>query len=258
MQDGFICGHRIPHMSEEPESSSTPTADPEHRAAGDVQAVYDRIADHFASTRAYAWPEVESFVTAIADHEGLDRALDLGCGNGRHTELLAEHGADAIGIDVSRGLLSAAATRQRDHGFAADLVQGDAATLPFADDTFGQIVYVATLHHLRPEATRRRSLAELGRLLEPGGLALVSAWSTAHDRFDAEASVDTTVEWTLPGGETVDRYYHIYDPDAFRAALNAVEGIDPLTVTVSSGNCYAIVTTADSDATTDWPVESVL
>ena len=245
-------------MSEESESSSTPT-DSEERAAGDVQAVYDRIADHFASTRAYAWPEVESFVTAIADHEGLSRALDLGCGNGRHTELLAEHGADAIGVDVSRGLLSAATTRRRDHGFAADLVQGDAATLPFADDTFGQIVYVATLHHLRPEATRRQSLAELGRVLQPGGLALISAWSTAHDRFDTETGFDTTVEWTLPGDETVDRYYHIYDPDAFRAALNAVDAIEPLVVTVSSGNCYAIVTTADSDATPiAWPVDSIL
>ena len=242
-------------MSEE---SSSPPTDSEERAAGSVQAVYDRIADHFASTRAYAWPEVESFVTAVADHDGLGRALDLGCGNGRHTELLAEHGADAIGVDVSRGLLSAAATRQREHGFAAALVQGDAATLPFADATVDQIVYVATLHHLRPEATRRQSLAELGRLLRPGGLALVSAWSTAHDRFDAETSFDTTVEWTLPGGETVDRYYHIYDPDAFRAALNAVESIEPLVVTVSSGNCYGIVTTADSDATPDWPVGSVL
>jgi len=169
MQDGFIRGHKTTVMSEEPASSPADTPD---RAAGSVRAVYDRIADHFASTRAYAWPEVESFVTAVADHEGLGQALDLGCGNGRHTELLAEYGADAIGVDVSRGLLSAAATRRRDHGFAAALVQGDAATLPFADATFDQIVYVATLHHLRPEATRRQSLAELGRLLRPGGLGL--------------------------------------------------------------------------------------
>jgi len=255
MQDGFIRGRKITRMSEEPASSP---ADPPDRAAGSVRAVYDRIADHFASTRAYAWPEVASFVTAIADDEGVGRALDLGCGNGRHTELLAEHGADAIGVDVSRGLLSTAAARQRDHGFAADLAQGDAATLPFADATFDQIVYVATLHHLRPAATRRQSLAELGRLLRPGGLALVSAWSTAHDRFDAETSFDTTVEWTLPGGETVDRYYHIYDPDAFRTALTAVDTIKPLVVTVSSGNCYGIVTTADGDAAAELAVESVL
>jgi len=244
-------------MSEQSESS-TP-ADSEERAAGSVQAVYDRIADHFASTRAYAWPEVNSFVTAAADSDRLGRALDLGCGNGRHTELLAEHGGDAVGVDVSRGLLSTAAARQAEHSFSADLLQGDAAHLPFADDTFSAVVYVATLHHLRPESTRRRSLAELGRVLQPGGLALVSAWSTAHDRFDAETAIDTTVEWTLPGGETVDRYYHIYDPASFRAALAAVDTIDPLFVTVSSGNCYAIVTTADADARARaFPAESVL
>jgi len=244
-------------MSEEP-ASPTP-AEADGRAADTVQAVYDRIADHFASTRAYAWPEVESFVTAVADNGGLDRALDVGCGNGRHTELLAEHGADAVGLDVSRGLLSTAAARQDEHSFAADLLQGDAAHLPFADDTFSAAIYVATLHHLRPESTRRKSLAELGRVLQPGGLAVVSAWSTAHDRFNAETAIDTTVEWTLPGDKTVDRYYHIYDPDSFRTALAAVDSIDPLSVTVSSGNCYAIVTTADVDATARaFPAESVL
>lgn len=242
-------------MSEEP----PPPAAVDGRAADTVRAVYDRIADHFASTRAYPWPEVESFVTTVADNGGLGRALDIGCGNGRHTQLLAEHGADAVGLDVSRGLLSTAATRQAEQSFSAALLQGDAAHLPFADDTVSTAVYVATLHHLRPESTRRRSLAELGRVLQPGGLAVVSAWSTAHDRFDAETAIDTTIEWTLPSGETVDRYYHIYDPDSFRAALAAVEGIDPLSVAVSSGNCYAIVTTADTDEeAVDLAVESVL
>jgi len=242
-------------MSEEP----PPPAAVDGRAADTVRAVYDRIADHFASTRAYPWPEVESFVTTVADNGGLGRALDIGCGNGRHTQLLAEHGADAVGLDVSRGLLSTAATRQAEQSFSAALLQGDAAHLPFADDTVSTAVYVATLHHLRPESTRRRSLAELGRVLQPGGLAVVSAWSTAHDRFDAETAIDTTIEWTLPGGETVDRYYHIYDPDSFRVALAAVEGIDPLSVAVSSGNCYAIVTTADTDEeAVDLAVESVL
>ena len=256
MQDGFISGRRPFGMSEEPESSPVDITD---RAAKSVQAVYDHIADHFAATREYAWPEVESFVTTAADHQGLGRALDLGCGNGRHTELLADYGAAAVGIDVSRGLLSTAKRRQRDRGFAAAFCQGDAATLPFAEATFTQILYVATLHHLRPESTRRESLAELGRLLQPGGVALVSAWSTAHDRFDAETAFDTTIEWTLPDGETVDRYYHIYDPDSFQAALDAAATIKPLVVTVSSGNCYAIVTTSDHDAASiDWPVESVL
>jgi ubiquinone/menaquinone biosynthesis C-methylase UbiE len=222
------------------------TDDIDDRAAAEVQAVYDRIADHFAKTREYAWPEVEAFVDDEGDRRGLDRALDIGCGNARHAELLAEQGAAVVGVDVSRELLATAQRRRRDRGFAADLVHGDAAALPFGANSFSQVVYVATLHHLRPAATRRRSLAEVGRVLAPGGRALVSAWSTAHDRFGRDASFETDIEWTLPGGETVDRYYHIYDPDAFRDALAAVPEIDCLSMRVSSGNCYAVVAPADT------------
>jgi len=198
---------------------------------------YDRIADHFATTREYPWPEVESFVD---DADRVALALDVGCGNGRHAEVLATRADRVVALDASRGLLRTARRRRREHEFDADLVQGDAAALPLRDDCIGLAVYVATLHHLRPRATRIGSLDELARVLEPGGRALVSAWSTAHDRFDADEGFDTTVDWTLPGGETVPRYYHIYDPAEFERELAA----SALTVRdsfVSSGNCYAVV-----------------
>ena len=216
---------------------SESTTDPQ--AGTDPQATYDRIAAHFSKTREYAWPEVESFLNGRT----ASRALDVGCGNGRHTELLAERVPSVVGVDLSRELLAAAATRARERGVAdrIDLVHGDAASLPIADDAVGLAVYVATLHHLSPRAARVRSLDELARVLEPGGTALVSAWSTAHDRFDREEGFDTTVDWTLPGGETVPRYYHIYSPAEFDAEL-AASDLDPVDVDVSSGNCYAVVT----------------
>jgi len=210
-------------------------------AAEDLQGVYDRIADHFAKTREYAWPEVESFITDEVDRCGsLERALDLGCGNGRHAQALAEAGAEVVGLDVSRGLLAEARHRATERGFAVDLVHGDASRLPFENDEFSQIVYVATLHHLRTREARRRSLSAVGRVLAPGGRGLVSAWSTAHDRFDANEGFDTTVDWTLPGGKQVGRYYHIYDPEEFRADLEAA-GVGVVDCRVSSGNCYAVV-----------------
>lgn len=215
---------------------------PETVSADDVQAVYDRIAAHFSKTREYAWPEVEAFVDEECERCGsLDRALDLGCGNGRHTETLAEQGATVVGLDVSSGLLSEAQKRATARGFAADFVHGDAARLPFAASQFTQIVYVATLHHMQPRATRRASLAEVGRVLAPGGRALVSVWSTAHSSFDAEDGFDTTVDWTLPGGTRIGRYYHIYDPEEFRTDLAAATGVRCVTMEISSGNCYAVV-----------------
>lgn len=209
----------------------------------DTRATYDRIAEHFAATREYPWPEVESFVVETAPGT-FDRALDLGCGNGRHAELLAEHAAAVVGLDVSRGLLETASARATDRGFGVDLLQADASRLPLRDDSFSLAVYVATLHHLRPRRARVASLDELARVLAPGGRALVSAWSTAHDRFDADADAevgfDTEVDWTLPGGETVPRFYHIYAPREFESDL-ADSDCRVVSREVSSGNCYAVV-----------------
>ncbi|MFC6771880.1 class I SAM-dependent methyltransferase, partial [Halorubrum pallidum] len=123
----------------------------------------------------------------------------------------------------------------------ASFVHGDAAALPVADDAIGLAVYVATLHHLPTRDARIRSLDELARVLDADGTALVSAWSTAHDRFERESGFDTTVDWTLPGGETVPRYYHVYAPDEFEVDL-AESRLSVVESTVSSGNCYAVVT----------------
>jgi len=213
------------------------------QSAGDPRSTYDRIAAHFSKTREYAWPEVESFL----DGRAAARALDLGCGNGRHAELLAERADAVVGVDLSRELLREAADRSRERGFdgTASFVHGDAAALPIATDAVGLAVYVATIHHLPSREARVRSLDELARALAPGGIALVSAWSTAHDRFDRAEGFDTTIDWTLPGGETVPRYYHIYAPEEFEADLgeSALETVD---MDLSSGNCYATVTVSDT------------
>ncbi|WP_254522482.1 class I SAM-dependent methyltransferase [Natrinema caseinilyticum] len=216
----------------------------EYADRAEIRDTYDRIATHFASTREYAWSEVESFVethagdleTATADGVG----LDLGCGNCRHAELLAPHLESVVGLDVSRGLLETGRTRATERGFDVELVQADAAALPLATDAVDLAVYVATLHHLPTRRARRDSLDELARVLSPEGRALVSAWSTAHDRFDETEGFDTTVEWTLPGGEPVDRFYHIYAPDEFEADL-ADSALELREWELSSGNCYATV-----------------
>jgi len=206
----------------------------------EVKDTYDRIATHFASTREYAWPEVEDFVEQFAAGNPHAVALDLGCGNCRHAELLAPHADRVLGLDVSRGLLETGQNRADDRGFTVALVQGDAARVPLATDAVNVAVYVATLHHLPTRAGRLESLDELARVLAPGGRALVSVWSTLHDRFEETAGFDTTVEWTLPGGETVDRFYHIYDPAEFERDL-AASPLESIRIARSSGNCYAVV-----------------
>lgn len=208
-----------------------------------LREVYDEIASHFSATRAYPWPEVEAFL-ADASVEPESLGLDVGCGNGRHSELLSEVVETAVGLDVSRGLLEEARSKMAEDGWDGELLQGGAATLPLGAGTVDVAVYVATLHHLPDRETRVESLRELSRVLSDGGRALVSAWSTAHDRFDAdpdtETGFETTVDWTLPGGETVPRFYYIYAPEEFERDMRE-SGLTIEDSYVSSGNCYAEV-----------------
>jgi tRNA (uracil-5-)-methyltransferase TRM9 len=235
-------------MAEEPPEDQPDVAD--------VRATYDHIAEHFAATREYAWPEVEAFLDDVAeagDDDAADESpvhgsrlgLDVGCGNGRHVEAMRDVVDRAVGVDVSRCLLATAVARAANRGYDAstDWVMGDAARLPVTDDVVDVAVYVATLHHLPTREARVASLDELGRVLAPGGRALVTAWSVAHDRFDRAVGHDTTVDWTLPEGETIPRFYHVYDREEFERDLERA-ALVVRDVRTSSGNCYAVVGSA--------------
>ncbi len=202
-----------------------------------VRETYDRIGRHFAQTRANPWPAVERFV---ADSETVAVGLDLGCGNARHAELLTERAERVVGIDVSRAVLETARKRSQKERFDIELCQADVTTLPISAHAIDLAVYIATIHHLPTRKARIESLNELARVLAPGGRALVSAWSTTHDKFRRKEGFDTTVDWTLPGGETVPRYYHIYDSAEFESDMRKSElGVEE--VFEERGNCYAVV-----------------
>jgi ubiquinone/menaquinone biosynthesis C-methylase UbiE len=96
--------------------------------------------------------------------------LDLGCGSGSNTVLLAMRGAMVAGLDISAALARLAGERARlnqvEH--AATFVVGSGHQLPFPSESFDLIVGVAILHHLDLESAAR----ELWRVLRPGGRAL--------------------------------------------------------------------------------------
>jgi SAM-dependent methyltransferase len=214
------------------ERADTPGPGPSTRSPAAVRATYDRIAESFARTRDRPWPAVAAFL----DGRVAGVAADVGCGNGRHLEVLADRADRAVGVDLSGRLLALA--RERVPG--ADCLQASADRLPLASASVDLGVYVAAVHHLPTRERRVASLDELARVLAPGGRALVSAWSTTHDRFDPEEGFDTTVDWTLPDGETVPRFYHVYDPEEFRRDVRTSDCVLHRAFT-ERGNCYGVV-----------------
>jgi tRNA (uracil-5-)-methyltransferase TRM9 len=200
-----------------------------------VRATFERIGEHFAQTRANPWPEVERF----CEGRSVSSALDIGCGNGRHSELLSKIARRTLALDASEVMLATARNRLGDRPDVV-LLAGDATRLPLKNGTIDLAVYVATLHHLPTDGARAASLRELARVLSPTAAALVSTWSTTHEQFDDGPGFDTTIEWTLPDGTPVDRFYHVFDPGEFQDLLDE----SPLRVRrtwTSSGNCYAVV-----------------
>jgi SAM-dependent methyltransferase len=96
-----------------------------------------------------------------------DHLLEIGAGPGAATDELRRRAARVTSIEYSHSFAAGLAARQRNTN--AGVLQGDAAALPFANDTFSSAVAVLVLHHLRSGELQDRALAEVCRVLRPGG-----------------------------------------------------------------------------------------
>lgn len=139
---------------------------PEEKAAA-VRDMFDRISP--------TYDRVNRIMTFNADQRWRrelvrrlrigpgDRVLDLACGTGDFAEICRKAGAEAVGLDFSRGMLTAA--RRRFPGLGI-FVQGDALRLPFADGSFTAAVSGFALRNF---VAIPPVLEELARVLQPGG-----------------------------------------------------------------------------------------
>jgi SAM-dependent methyltransferase len=141
-------------------------------------ASYDRTAEGFAAR----WGDLrlERALNAFASRvTGKRRVLDLGCGPGRDVDFLTQLACQAVGLDLSAGMLAQARRRLP----AAHLVRADLRHIPFAPRTFDGVWACASLLHL-PRVELPAALAELSRLLRcPGGVLFVALKSGEGERW---------------------------------------------------------------------------
>jgi SAM-dependent methyltransferase len=129
------------------------------------------VEEFFATGRAAVAEQLER-VRALGVEIPNGPALDFGCGVGRLTQALAEHFDVVHGVDISEPMLARAGELNR-YGPRCIYHLNETSDLSlFPDATFAYVLSVIVLQHNPPKATARY-LAEFGRVLMPGGVAVV-------------------------------------------------------------------------------------
>jgi len=144
---------------------------------------FDRIADRYDETRG-GLSRGLGFVRVLDTllEPGSD-VLEIGVGTGAVAQPVVECGHQLWGIDLSRAMLTRAATR------VGRLVEGDAARLPFAGDAFDAVIAVWALHVV---GDQERLTHEIDRVLRPKGRLIVVA---PRPEVESNDLADLTYGW---------------------------------------------------------------
>jgi ubiquinone/menaquinone biosynthesis C-methylase UbiE len=154
-----------------------------------------------------------------------EKALEVGCGSGRATVALAQRGYVVDAIDSTPNML--AITRQYAAGAGvARLISanvGNACLLDFADHSFGIVLAVGVMPYL---TSPRKALAEMARVLKPGGFLLL----TAGNRWRLNHILDP---WLCPPLQPARRFFarilrpfRKLRPEPFRPSLRFESGTE--------------------------------
>ena len=156
------------------------------------RAIVGRAAQVWGQHSAAGRARVRRRSGLIADAGGLcptAQVLELGCGTGEYTALLAGTGATIAALDLSAELLHVA--RSRGLPSVVRFLRGDAERLPFPDGQFDAVVGNAVLHHLRLDA----ALREIRRVLRPGGRCAFTEPNMLNPQVAVQKNVPPIKRW---------------------------------------------------------------
>jgi len=163
----------------------------DNAGAVDHAAAHEHLLARTESDRRLIVP----WLDATCGLDGL-RILEVGCGTGCSTVVLAEQGARVTGIDVDAGALRVAEDRCRLYGLGAELHELNAvkAAQHFKSGDFDLIIFFACLEHMTvPE--RMEALPALWNLLPHGGWLAVTETPNRLWYFDFHTSLLPFFNW---------------------------------------------------------------
>ncbi len=163
---------------------------PEAEKAARVGRVFDSVADRYdlmndlmSAGLHRAW---KAFAVCLSHVRPGERVLDVASGSGDLARAFAARGAEVVMSDINGAMLARGRDRMLDAGLPAPALQCDAERLPFASGSFD---CVSVAFGLRNMTRKDAALAEMTRVLRPGGRLLVlefsRVWKPLEKAYDA-------------------------------------------------------------------------
>lgn len=186
-----------------------------------VRAGYDHYRDGL---------NTPAFFEMLPDVEGLT-GLDVGCGEGHNTRLLAGRGASMTGIDISKNFVRNARETEAGRPLGIDYKLASAVNLPYEEASFDFATAFMSLMDI-PET--ELVLAEVFRVLRPGGFF---QFSITHPCFDTPHRRNLRDERGLTYAIEVGDYFRKQEGEVkewlfFAAPAEVREGLPPFRIPV--------------------------
>ena len=182
-----------------------------------ARAVFSARADMYVASASHVDPQVLGWLVELAQPQPGWRMLDVATGTGHTAFAFAPYVAEIVGIDLTPRMLAEAEKLAAQQGVVnVSFVEADIHELPFDDETFDdeQFDLVTCRRGAHHFSDIEEALAEMVRMLKPGGLLVLDDRSVPEDDF--VDSIMNRLDWLHD-----ESHVREYRPSELRAMLEA-------------------------------------
>lgn len=138
--------------------------------------LYEEEADSFSKSRNNVWEkEIIDFINQIHPKS---KILDLGCGNARLYQILAQKEINYLGIDPSKKLIALNKNKYPNAKFEV----GDGLALSY-ENKFDYIFSIAVIHHIPGKDLQLKFLKNIYNALKSGGKVIITSWNRWQPKY---------------------------------------------------------------------------
>jgi ubiquinone/menaquinone biosynthesis C-methylase UbiE len=191
-----------------------------------MSTFYDIHAEDFSKSRFRIWPRVKDFLDKLPPNS---KVLDIGCGNGKNMVYgTTQH--QMYGLENAKALTDICIQK------GLNVVQGDARSIPFEDNTFDAAIMIAVIHHINPNE-HFKVLNEIKRVLKPNGTCLITNWAVEQP-VNAKRRFHTGLNWVVWKGKEDEPlpYWVMDNNDALNFIDDIPDGLESKTLVWDAGN----------------------